>query len=383
MKTFFLFIGNGIRRFLAWLLTKPVTWIADHFSSSPKQDKVNEALSKLYDNTIDKPGKKGSMFTFDAGMQSIIIFSDHHKGARNGSDDFAICEHNYLAALDYYNERKFYYISLGDTEELWENTIFQVLKYNRATFRKERKFVERNALCKIYGNHDLLWDNDPLAPLYLKRMYGRAVKIFSGIVLRTTYADGCDIDIFCTHGHQGDSQSDGNKFSKWFVTYVWGPLQSFLRINTNSPSTNDEAKSLHNQYMYEWSAAQDNIVLITGHTHQPVFNSLTHLERLYRARQIAVAKGDHVAVESIDREIPRRKREYGHVQMNFESLKPTYFNTGCCCFDDGNITGIEIADGFLRLIKWTRINGVSTRIVAEETRLAELAAQIHSHHKHG
>ena len=382
MKTFFLFIGNGIRKFLAWLLTKPVTWIAEHFSSSPKQDKVNEALTKLYDNTIDKPGKKGSMFKFDANLQSIIIFSDHHKGARNGSDDFAVCEANYLAALDYYNDRKFYYISLGDTEELWENNIFQVLKYNRATFRKERKFVERSALCKIYGNHDLLWDNDPLAPVYLKRMYGRSIKIFSGIILRGTYTDGCHIDIFCTHGHQGDSQSDGNKFSKWFVSYVWGPLQSFLRINTNSPSTNDEAKSLHNQFMYQWSAAQDNIVLITGHTHQPVFNSLTHLERLYRARQSAVAKGDSAAVEAIDHEIPRRKREYSHVQMNFESLKPTYFNSGCCCFDDGNITGIEIADGFLRLIKWTKVDGVSTRIVAEETRLADLAEQIHAYHKH-
>lgn len=379
MKSFLLYLKNSFRRLLAWLLTKPVLWIVSRFSSAPKQDKVNEALTKLYENTLDESSKKGSMFKFDAGMQSIIIFSDHHKGARDGSDDFAVCEENYLAALDYYNNKKFFYISLGDTEELWENTIFGVLKFNRNTFEKERLFVDRDALCKVYGNHDLLWDNDPLAPLYLKNMYGKSVKIFSGVVLRSTYADGCSIDIFCTHGHQGDSQSDGNKFSKWFVSYIWGPLQSFLRINTNSPATNDQLKSLHNQFMYEWSASQKNIVLITGHTHQPVFNSLTRLERLYLARHIAIAKGDQETIDAIDKEIPRRKQEYDHVQMNYESLKPTYFNSGCCCFEDGTITGIEIADGFIRLIKWSKVNGVPTRIVAEQTSLAELAEKIHSH----
>jgi len=65
------------------------------------------------------------------------------------------------------------------------------------------------------------------------------------------------------------------------------------------------------------------------------------------------------------------------VQMNYESLKPTYFNSGCCCFEDGTITGIEITDGFIRLIKWSKVNGVPTRIIAEETRLADLAEKIH------
>jgi hypothetical protein len=33
---------------------------------------------------------------------------------------------------------------------------------------------------------------------------------------------------------------------------------------------------------------------------------------------------------------------------------------------DGDITGIEIADGCIRLIKWELDNGVSKRIVLEE-----------------
>ena len=107
--------------------------------------------------------------------------------------------------------------------------------------------------------------------------------------------------------------------------------------------------------MYDWSAAQENILLVTGHTHQPVFNSLTHLERLYQQLEKAHANHDAVAVQKIEAEIPRRKREYDFVNHSFDTMKPTYFNSGCCCFDDGTITGIEISEGYIRLIKWSLV----------------------------
>jgi hypothetical protein len=31
---------------------------------------------------------------------------------------------------------------------------------------------------------------------------------------------------------------------------------------------------------------------------------------------------------------------------------PCYFNSGCCCFADGDVTGIEIADERIRLVRW-------------------------------
>jgi hypothetical protein len=184
------------------------------------------------------------------------------------------------------------------------------------------------------------------------------------------------LDIFCTHGHQGDKQSDGNVFSKWFVSYIWGPLQNFLKININSPSANDNLKTLHNMYMYDWSAAQDKTLLITGHTHQPVFNSLTHLERLYQRLEQARSLGDEEEMKKIEDEIPRRRREYDFVNHSLETMKPTYFNSGCCCFDDGTITGIEISGGHIRLIKWSLIHDKPERILAEEESLEQLAKKI-------
>jgi UDP-2,3-diacylglucosamine pyrophosphatase LpxH len=372
-------IYAGFRRSMQWLLTRPVTWLANKISSAPQKQQVFDALSKLYAETIEKPGeKKGTLLSFKPGEQSIIIFSDHHKGARNGADDFTTNEANYLAALAYYDSKKFYYINLGDSEELWENNILAVLRHNKASFAAEKKFADRHAYCKIYGNHDTLWRFDPLAQAYLKQMYGQPLKTFGGIVLRASLQDQAYIDLFCTHGHQGDAQSDGNWFSAWVVSNIWGPLQRFLRINPNTPSCNNERKTTHNQYMYAWSAAQKNLVLVTGHTHQPVFNSLTHLERLYLQLEEAQSQGDHVAIASIEGEIPRRQQEYDHVSAGYRSMKPTYFNTGCCCFSDGNITGIEICDGFIRLVKWSTKNGSPQRVVAEESQLADLAKRITS-----
>ena len=326
----------------------------------------------MYNSITRDPGVKGPLLDFRPEELPVIIFSDHHKGARNGSDDFAPAEKTYLAALDYYNENNFYYINLGDSEELWENNIFQILKHNRATFDKEKLFADRNAFAKIIGNHDLYWGNDPFAGVSLKYMYGQPIKIFSGAVLRTELPNGF-IDFFCTHGHQGDAQSDGNLFSKWFVSYIWGPLQAYLHINTNSPSTNDDSKSLHNQFMYEWSAKQSDVVLITGHTHQPVFKSLTHLERLYLDMEEAIHRKDQAAIDKIKNEIPKRKKEYDFVNSSFRTMKPGYFNSGCCCFDGGTITGLEIAEGNIRLVRWTLEDGTPVRKVAEEYSLLSLS----------
>ena len=360
-------ISNAVRGCIKFLLTQPVTWIAHRFSSFPKQANVSAALDELYKNILNGDTRKGRLISIDPKLQSIIIFSDQHKGARNGSDDFQMAEKNYLAALSYYNANQFMMLSLGDSEELWENTVLSVMKHYKNTFDAEALFASRDAFFKVYGNHDLFWDNDPFAGAFLKKMYGRQVDIYGGTVFRINLG-GKELDIFCTHGHQGDAQSDGNAFSKWFVSYVWGPLQAYLQINTNKPSGNNELKTLHNEYMYQWSKQQENLILITGHTHQPVFKSLTHLERLYLQREEAIAAGNRQKLEKIDAEIPRRRREYDHVKNSFRELKPFYFNTGCCCYQDGNITGIEISNGCIRLIKWNN----EQRTLAEEEELVQL-----------
>lgn len=362
-----------MRKFLQRILAGPVSRLANRFSSRPDKARIHAALSKLHQCIVEGKTKKGLIYEFKQ-EDKFVILSDQHKGAKDDSDDFVLAENNYLAALDYYHQNNFYYINLGDSEELWENSLAAVKKNNTASFLKERLFAKHNRFMKIFGNHDLYWDNDPFAKLQLQNIYDEKITIYEGCILQTTI-DNKTAQIFLTHGHQGDLQSDGNWFSKWFVANVWAPLQAYLHLNPNTPAYDVELKTLHNRLMYEWSN-EENIVLITGHTHQPVFKSLTLLEKLYRQLALAQKAGDAKAVEEIESHITRRRRE-GEVLPDFTAIRPVYFNSGCCCFNDGDITGIEIAEGMIRLIKWEYDEkNISKRIVLEEEAVKTIFKEI-------
>lgn len=364
-----------MRRFLRYLLLKPVLWAAKKFSSRPERQRIFPALDKLYEEISVHPGKKGVVIPFEETSGRFIIFSDQHKGGRNGADDFILAEANYLQALEFYNNGQFTFISLGDSEELWENTLGKVKECYAQTFEAEKKFLKRQAFVKILGNHDLYWGNDPFAWWQLEKIYGQKLKVYEGVIL-TVKLDSRPFRIFCTHGHQGDAQSDGNWFSKFFVARIWAPFQAYLRINPNTAAYNNEKKSLHNEIMYEWSAVQKDTLLITGHTHQPVFVSLTHIERLYREFQYAKKNEDQVSMQSIEAEIRKREKEFAAVAVDYLTMKPSYFNSGCCCFIDGDITGIEIEDGMIRLVKWSQRQKTPGRIVLEEISLHALAKEL-------
>jgi predicted phosphodiesterase len=359
-----------MRKLLQKLFSPLIIRLANKYSSRPDSTRVHKALSALYQNIIQHPGKRGQLI--DLGTKHrIILFSDQHKGNRSHQDDFTLCEDNYLAALRYYNEHDFLYCNMGDSEELWKNMLLDVIKHNKANFEAEKRFLERNAYIKLFGNHDLYWDNDPLAGFMLKNIFGTKVRIYEGIIFTLAVKDQ-QLNIFITHGHQGDMQSDGNWFSKWFVSNIWGPVQSFLRINPNTPAFDNQLKSEHNQIMYDWTAKQNNLALITGHTHQPVFNSLTHLERTYIRLNEAKKKGDKAIIQKLEAELLGGKIS-GNTSPRLENSKNTYFNAGCCCFNDGDITGIEIEDGKIRLIEWKKdINGISQHLILEETTLDNL-----------
>lgn len=357
-----------------WIKTqlfKAVVWISNHVASRPTKDGVFKGLDKVFRGIENGKESKGVTIDFDAAKGRFIIFSDQHKGAKNGADDFMLCEPNYLAALDFYYENDFSLIALGDCEELWENHLPAVLKHQQPSFDRYKKFIAQNRFYKTIGNHDLDWKNDPFTIASIKKIYEADLPIYDGVLLQTSIR-GQTLKIFCTHGHQGDKASDGNWFSKFFVSKIWAPLQIWLKINPNTPAYDAQLKTQHNNLMYEWSGNQKNMLLITGHTHQPVFESLTHIERLYRMLLSAEAEKTEEKIREIEAEIQRRKFEYSHVSSDYLRMKPTYFNSGCCCNNDGDITGIEIENGCLRLVKWASKKGRPQREVLEEELLERL-----------
>src|SRR5215208_3773502 len=118
------------------ILFKPVLWASNKFSSNPDRQRIFKALTDLHECIVQEEKKKGPIISFNIQADKFIIFSDQHKGAKNGADDFMLCEPNYLAALDYYFESNYFYIALGDCEELWENLLYRIKKKQQPSFEK-------------------------------------------------------------------------------------------------------------------------------------------------------------------------------------------------------------------------------------------------------
>lgn len=364
-----------MKKALQWLLRKPVTRLAEKLSSSPKKENVFSSLSAVLENIEKKKTSSGVCIPFDLPQGKFIIFSDQHKGARDAADDFRLAEKNYLAALDHYNKNGFTFISLGDCEELWENKPDIIMEKNKSDMQAESLFLQKDRYYRVYGNHDLEWKYDIQRNKYLKKIFGEKLSVYEGVLLKTTYNNNT-YSIFLTHGHQGDAKSDGNWFSTWFVAAIWTPIQRFLEISINSTSDSFELVDKHNIMMYEWSITQKNLVFISGHTHKPVFASLDHIERLNKQLEKARQLQDAVVVKELEEELEFRKIEYAGKQFHKTMVKPSYFNSGCCCFSDGDITGIEIDGDNISLVKWKEKEGTIQRSVLEHCPLSYIFEQL-------
>jgi len=112
--------------------------------------KIHRALSKAFyhSETID----------VDDDFR-LIIFSDHHRGRRDGADDFVPCEKTYTTALQYYLDNHYELCLLGDVEEFWENPFWIVMKKYKEILLLEKQFHLRTKLYRIWGNHDDYWEN--------------------------------------------------------------------------------------------------------------------------------------------------------------------------------------------------------------------------------
>ncbi|MBA2249784.1 MAG: metallophosphoesterase [Chitinophagaceae bacterium] len=336
-----------MRKFLKKILGPLLTRLASNASAPDKKDVFN-SLSKLLRNLRERPGKRGLKIEVDFLKDKFIVFSDHHKGNKDHGDDFANNEPNYLAALDYYFANKYTYINLGDAEELWKYKPQQVISKNMTALKKEACFQRENRYHKTFGNHDLTWKNKIDVDIWFKDIFTLPLPVWEGLLLNTN-VNGEVISIFLTHGHQGDKMSDNNALSTWLVSHLWRPLQRYLQLNVNTPAKDYTLRDKHNIMMYEWSSRKKNLLLITGHTHKPVFASGRY--------------SNHSSNE-ID------------PSLHKHTLRPSYFNSGCCCYNDTDITGIEICEGKISLIKWHLTNAVSNRTVLEEIALADLAKEL-------
>ena len=323
----------------------------------PLDPKYAEGIRK----GLDAAFKRAEERPLDPAADKIAIFSDHHKGVGDPADDFRRCEHAYAEALGYYLEAGYALFVLGDAEELWEEHAGPVLERYRDVLALEGEFARRGrGVERFYGNHDDQWASAKQVAKHLRPIFGE-IKVREGLRLKVERAGGPAATVFFVHGHQGTADSDRwGWFSRLFVRYVWRPLQRKTGYSATTPARSAELRGKHDRAMYEWARTQPpGLVLIAGHTHRPVFARSVPdppptrpIKELEAALERAVAGGDAPAAAALRAELEYARTSVRRPDEALTVSPPCYFNTGCCSFPDGDVTGLEIADGEIRLVRW-------------------------------
>jgi predicted phosphodiesterase len=267
-------------------------------------------------NRLTRAYKEAQRISFD-NHSKFILFSDCHRGDGSFADDFANNRNIYQHALKHYFEDGFTYIELGDGDELWENLFFRdVFEANKNIFLLLQKYYDKNRLHMIYGNHDMVYKNPDTVKKcftdYFSIKEGKKMplmpdlKFNEGIVLESSETKQ---ELFLTHGHQADFMNYvGWKFNRFFVRILWKPLQIWGIKDPTSPAKNYKELLKVERKIKIWIANSNNKITIIGHTHRPHF--------------------------------PKPQES----ELNF-------FNVGSCVHPR-SITGIEIKEGTIALIKW-------------------------------
>ncbi len=329
-------MATSFKKWLVGLINK--------WSSSPDESKVHTALDTLLKDTLDPQSKRGLTIPCDPQSKWVIV-SDQHKGGGDGADDFKPAIPAYSKALNYYFEEGFNLINNGDAEELWESDLKTILAAHQSSIAAEKQFYDVGRYYRLIGNHDEEYLVKHQTRMQLEKALGGRLWFYEGLLLQFP-----DQRYFIAHGHQGDLRSDGNTFSKWIVANIWSPLQRLLKISINSLSDSLDNISLHNEIMYRWSAKQEaGLNLVAGHTHQPIFQSLTHFDQLIIRLEKVQTEEERKYIES---ELHRIRNQFPKDYQPRRPEKPTYYNSGCCCFDDGDITCLEITASGVKLVKW-------------------------------
>ena len=138
--------------------------------------------------------------------------------------------------------------------------------------------------------------------------------------------------------------------------------------------------------MFDWAGRHaDRPVLITGHTHRPVFADSTPAPKTSRTageveRGLAALRAappvDSEKAAALRSEYEYARAEERRVDRPTPVRPPCYFNAGCCSYGDGDVTGLELADGEIRLVRWSCSDGAPARRVLASDSLADVFAAV-------
>ncbi len=296
-------------------------------------------LSALYDRTpVQRLTEK----------DQYVIFSDLHMGNGKHSDDFAPNSELFLRVLgEYYYPKPYGLILNGDVEELQRFSLDSIMKRWERVYELFSRFEGEGRLDRLFGNHDMA----------LKSI--RSPKIAVKEALRFDYRGD---EIFLFHGHQTSIRFE--VYNDWFG-FVLKYFANPLRIKNYEVSHDSEKRFRVEQRVYNF-ASSAKLLSIIGHTHRPLFESMSKIDTLKFEIERLIRKYPKSAPKKKP-DIERRIREYkaellkAQADRNNEAsaaslyrenlVVPCMFNSGCVLGKRG-MTALEIDRGQMRLVHW-------------------------------
>ena len=280
-----------------------------------------------------------------------VVFSDLHMGNGGRRDDFVGNSDLFHRVLeDYYGPRDYGLILNGDVEELHKFGWRQIAAAWRRTYGIFDAFNDSGKLLKTVGNHDtrLLLDLKDHYPYEMD-----TVLAFTGL----------EFPILVYHGHQVSAFYEKyNDISRFGVRYFAMPLG----IMNRSVAHDSRRRHSLEKRIYEFSR-KERIVSLIGHTHRPLFESLTKAEQLrFRIEYLLTRyrKASKMRREEIEGEIAslradlvdwrsrkRRPDLQSGIYADGDVPVPCVFNSGTVVGKRG-MTCLELTKGKIRLIHW-------------------------------
>ena len=266
----------------------------------------NFRLSRAYRNA--------TTLLFDDSSK-FILFSDCHRGDNSFADDFANNRNIYFHALNHYYKEGYHYCELGDGDELWENRHFEdIFDAHKNIYQLLREYHLNNRLHILWGNHDMVYKDPDYVKKHLSSYFEPIDESNKELFRDITYHEAVVLkhkdtnqELFLVHGHQADWWNYTLwRWGRFLVRVLWKPLQVWGIADPTSPAKNYKELIKVERRIKKWILANKAILTIAGHTHRPRF----------------AEPGD----------IP-------------------FFNDGSCVHPR-SITGIEISNGEIILIKW-------------------------------
>ena len=280
-----------------------------------------------------------------------VFLSDLHMGDGGKSDDLRSNRELVTTVVArWYLERGYTLILGGDIEDLQKFKAGAIRKAWPELYESFDAFAARGALWKLVGNHDLklLREKEHRYPLH------------HGLTLTWNGRS-----LFCFHGHQASRLFAKYLYiSDFVVRYIAKPF----KFKNTSISGDSRQRFKAERRIYR-ASRKLGLVSICGHTHRPLFESLSKYDSLRWSieellREYPLSESDRrlriaELVDIYSSECSRLRKDeirWGLSRSLYEEkalMIPCVFNSGCATGKHG-MTAIEIEDGNISLVHWAR-----------------------------